>query len=313
MLPKNCLIIDSMFESLPSMLKNIGVTPVYRPDISKEEVLEVISEYDGLIVRSKLQVDKVLLDRAPDLLFIGRAGAGVDNIDLEEVERRGVQLFNAPEGNRDALAEHTMGLTLALLNNIVKSDDEIRSGIWDREGNRGRELNNKIVGLLGYGYMASAYAARLKAFGCQVLAFDKYKKGYGYNIVKETTLEDIYQQADIFSLHTPLTAETLGWVDTDFINRFKKDIWLINTARGPIVKTTALMEALQSGKVKGAALDVLENEKLDSFSSEEQENFQWLTKQKNVIFTAHIAGWSYESYQRINTVLVDKIKAHYQL
>lgn len=302
-----CLVIDEMHESITSLFHAIGIEVDYRPLISQQEILDEITRYDGIVIRSKLIIDTSFLDHAAHLKFIARAGAGLDQIDIEEVERRGIVLVNAPEGNRDALAEHTLGMVLGLLNNIYKADHEIRNFIWNREGNRGYELSGKTVGLLGYGYMAKAFAQRLKAIGCTVIAYDKYKKDFSDECVREVTMEEIYAESDVFSIHVPLTNETRGLVDQAYIQRFKKPIWLLNTARGKVLRLQDMLPLLESNKVLGAALDVLENEKIKSFSDEEKELFSKLTHQNNVILTPHVAGWSHESYYKINEVLATKL------
>lgn len=302
-----CLVIDEMHESITELFQKVGVVVDYRPEITKEEIITQISKYEGIVIRSKMVIDSFFLDKAINLKFIARAGAGLDQIEVDEVNKRGIHLVNAPEGNRDALAEHALGMLLGLLNNIYKSDHEIRSHIWNREGNRGYELSGKRVGLLGYGYMAGAFAKRLKAIGCTVLAYDKYKSDFSDEYVQEVTMERIFEESDVFSVHVPLTEETLWLIDGDYIKKFKKPIWLLNTARGKILKLQDLVPLLENNKVLGAALDVLENEKIQSFTEGEKQLFGKLTKKNNVILTPHVAGWSHESYYKINEVLAKKI------
>ena len=302
-----CLVIDEMHESITELFQKVGVVVDYRPEITKEEIITQISKYEGIVIRSKMVIDSFFLDKAINLKFIARAGAGLDQIEVDEVNKRGIHLVNAPEGNRDALAEHALGMLLGLLNNIYKSDHEIRSHIWNREGNRGYELSGKRVGLLGYGYMAGAFAKRLKAIGCTVLAYDKYKSDFSDEYVQEVTMERIFEESDVFSVHVPLTEETLWLIDGDYIKKFKKPIWLLNTARRKILKLQDLVPLLENNKVLGAALDVLENEKIQSFTEGEKQLFGKLTKKNNVILTPHVAGWSHESYYKINEVLAKKI------
>ena len=302
-----CLVIDEMHESITELFQKVGVVVDYRPEITKEEIITQISKYEGIVIRSKMVIDSFFLDKAINLKFIARAGAGLDQIEVDEVNKRGIHLVNAPEGNRDALAEHALGMLLGLLNNIYKSDHEIRSHIWSREGNRGYELSGKRVGLLGYGYMAGAFAKRLKAIGCTVLAYDKYKSDFSDEYVQEVTMERIFEESDVFSVHVPLTEETLWLIDGDYIKKFKKPIWLLNTARGKILKLQDLVPLLENNKVLGAALDVLENEKIQSFTEGEKQLFGKLTKKNNVILTPHVAGWSHASYYKINEVLAKKI------
>jgi D-3-phosphoglycerate dehydrogenase / 2-oxoglutarate reductase len=305
----HCLIIDEMHESIIPMLERISVKADYRPEISRAEILNIIGNYEGLIIRSKTSVDKELLSRAVKLKFIARAGAGMDQIDVEETEKKNILLFNAPEGNRDALAEHCIGMMLNLLNKICISDMQVKKGMWDREGNRGYELKGKTVGLIGYGFMGRAVAEKLKSFGCRVIAYDKYLKKFSYEYVEEVSLEEIFEETDILSLHIPLNEETRRMINEDYFNRFKKNIWLINTARGEILPLDALNKVLKSGKLRGAALDVLENEKLKDLNVQERKNFDELAASEKVLLTPHVGGWSFESYVRINEILVSKIKA----
>ena len=302
------LIVDEMHESMLTMLSELGVDVDYRPDATREEIKSIISQYQGLVVRSKTFIDEEILIGANQLKFVARAGAGVDNIDEAAMQRYGVQLFNAPEGNRDAVAEQAVGMLLSLMHNIVKADREVRKAVWDREGNRGYELGGKTVGILGYGFMGQAFAQRLKGFGCRVLAYDKFKKDYSDQFCTESSMEQIFREADILSLHVPLTDETSRLVDDDYITRFKKPVFLLNTSRGKVLVLRDLMAHIRSGKVLGAGLDVLENEHIHDMSQEEKEVFQELVQLEKVVLTPHVAGWTYESYEKINRVLVEKIK-----
>ncbi|MDB4448156.1 phosphoglycerate dehydrogenase [Roseivirga sp.] len=312
-MPKKCLIVDEMHESIQDLLSQIGMASVYAPNASREEILDQIGDFEGLLIRSKTTVDKELIDRARHLEFIGRAGAGLDKIDVDYVESKGIEILNAPEGNRDALAEHAVGMLLSLLNNINSADAEVRNWIWDREGNRGVELSDKTVGIIGYGYMGQAFVQRLRAFDCRVLVYDKYRKGFGTKNVEEVSLEKMFAKADILSLHVPLTEETRGWVNADFFNQFRKDIFLLNTARGEIVPTKDLLQLLDSGKILGAALDVLEKEKFDQLTVDQKTMFENLFTRKNVVLSPHVAGWTFASFKRINEVLVGKIATHYRV
>ncbi|MBX9852503.1 MAG: phosphoglycerate dehydrogenase [Cytophagaceae bacterium] len=303
-----CLIIDEMHPSIIPMLEKIGVEADYRPKITKDEVEGIIENYFGLILRSKIGIHKELLKKAKNLKFIARAGAGVDNINVEEVKERNIELINAPEGNMDALAEHTVAMILTLLNRIHISDREVKKGIWEREGNRGFELMGKCIALIGYGYMGRAVAKRLKAFSCNVLAYDKYLSGFSDECVKESGLEEIYERADLVSFHIPLTDETKRLVDFSYLKNFKKDFWLINTARGEILVLKDLVALMKEGRIKGAALDVLENEKLSTLTPEQKEAFNFLAQSDKVLMTPHVGGWTHESYVRINEVLVAKIR-----
>lgn len=310
---KKCLIADEMHESIFSLMEGIGFEVSYRPEIGREELLNIIADYQVLLIRSKTDIDAEVVDAARKLEVIGRAGAGLDKIDVAYVEARGIEIINAPEGNRDALAEHVMGLLLAMLNNIISADAEVRQWIWNREANRGMELSDKTIGIIGYGNMGQAFVQRLRAFDCRILVYDKYKKGFGTKKVEEVSLEKIYEKADILSLHVPLTEETRRWVNKDFIGRFRKDIYLINSARGEVLPVKDLLALLDSGKVRGAALDVLEKEKFDKLTDEEKCLFTDLFERRNVVFSPHVGGWTFASYKRINEVLVGKIAAHYRI
>lgn len=307
MKPFRILIYDEMHPSIVPLLREAGCQPDYQPGITREEALAVLGNYEGLVGRSKFKLDKAVLDAAPSLRLIGRSGAGLDDIDLAEAARRNITIVNAPEGNRDAVAEHAMGLLLNLLNNISRAHNEIAQGQWLRVPNRGHSLMGKTVGLIGYGNMGRATAARLQAFGCQVLAYDKYLTEWPDQHAQQATMEEIWQQAQIVSLHLPLTEETRYLVDSAWIQKFEQPIWLINTARGKVVRLDDLAQALESGKVLGAGLDVLENEKPATWNPAEQAVMNRLLATGRVIITPHIAGWTHESYHLLNVVLVQKI------
>lgn len=305
---KRCLIIDKMHESIVPMLQQVGFHVDYLPDIKRKELLDNIHLYTGLVVRSKTAIDEELISKATQLKFVARAGAGIDQLDVESLERRNIAIVNAPEGNRDALAEHTIGMLLSLFNRIHLADRQVRSGVWDREGNRGVELKTKTVGLIGFGYMGKAFAQRLASFGCTIIAYDKYLENYGTSIVKEASLEEIWERADVLSLHIPLTQESRTMVNDVFIDKFKKPFYFVNTARGEIAPFASICNGLSTGKILGAALDVLENEKIGQLSVEQKRYFDAIAQSDKVILTPHVAGWTFESYEKINQVLVDKIK-----
>lgn len=301
------LIIDKMHKSIISMLEKKGHQVTYSPKITREEILDEVSAYDGLIIRSKTPMDQPLLKKAVNLKFIGRAGAGLDQIDLDYLVNRGIKLFHAAKGNRDAVAEHALAMLLALFNNIKKSDAEVRKGIWDREGNRGHELMGKTVGIMGYGNMGKSFAKRLRGFGVDIYAYDKYKLNFGTNEVKEVIWEKLKAEADILSIHVPLTPETRNFLTLQELESFARPFWLINTARGEVISFKTLNEALDRGILLGAVLDVLENEKFQKFTEEQKEEFEKLASRENVLFSPHVAGWTFESYKKINKVLVKKI------
>lgn len=304
---KRCLIIDPMHESLFSMLKEIGWEAIYKPNITREEIRAELNSYTGLIVRSKTKIDRELLGENSTIQFIGRAGAGLDNIDLKYVEEKKIQLIHAAEGNRDAVGEHTIGLLLSLMRNIVRADQEVRSFSWRREENRGMEIMGKTVAIIGYGNMGSAFAKRLSGFECKVLAYDKYKVGFSDGYCQEATMQQVFEEADIVSFHIPLTSETKSMVTIDYLNKFGKNIIVINTSRGEIIPLSSLQVCLKNRKVTGAALDVLENEKLNELTDIQRASFNYLIEQPNVIFSPHIAGWTFESHYKINVALKEKL------
>lgn len=310
---KTCLIADDMHESILPLLAAIGLEAHYRPEIKREELIQCIGDYEVLLIRSKTEVDAEVVDAAQKLELIGRAGAGLDKIDVAYVESKGIEIVNAPEGNRDALAEHAMGMLLSLLNHLVTADAEVRNWRWEREANRGIELSDKTVGIIGYGNMGQAFVQRLRAFDCRILVYDKYKKGFGTKKVEEVGLDKLFDKTDILSLHVPLTDETRSWINTEFIGRFRKNIYLLNTARGEVLPVKDLLKLLDNGKVLGAALDVLEKEKFDRLTPEEKTIFENLFGRKNVLLSPHVGGWTFASYKRINEVLVGKIAAYYHI
>ncbi len=303
-----CLIADEMHESIVSLLEDINVIPVYKPDISRKEIIEQIADYEVLFIRSKTRVDDELLQNAHKLRVVGRAGAGTDNIDETCLAGRNIQVINAPEGNKDAVGEQTIGILLSLLHNVVKAHIEVISKKWDREGNRGVELFGKTVGIIGYGNMGRAVAQRLYSFGCTVLAYDKYQDEYEDKYCKAVGLDEIHRMVDVVSLHIPLTDENKDLIADDFFNKFQKPIYFLNLSRGEVVVLRSLIVAMEKGIVLGAGLDVLENERLEVLNTRQKDEFDFLSKSNKVILTPHIGGWSFESYFKINQVLVNKLK-----
>lgn len=302
------LIIDEMHLSIIPMLEKQGHEVNYLPNITRVEILDLVAEFDGLIIRSKTPMDRELLEKAMNLKFIGRAGAGLDQIDLEYLVERGVKLFHAAKGNRDAVAEHAIGGLLALFNQVKKADSEVRKGIWDREGNRGHELMGKTVGIMGFGNMGKAFSKRLSGFGVKIMAYDKYKLDFGTDLVQEVMWEKLKSEVDILSIHVPLTSETRNFFTLEELASFSKPFWLINTARGEVISFATLNAALDQGILHGAVLDVLENEKFKKFTEEQKAQFEKLAIRENVIFSPHVAGWTFESYEKINKVLIKRIK-----
>ncbi len=304
---KKILIVDDMYSDIVHELQKIGYQISYKPDIDRPAIIDIVDEYDGIIIRSKTQLDAEILEKAKNLRFIARAGAGMDNIDKSYCLSAGISLINAPEGNRDALGEHAVGLLLCLLNKIHTADREVRNQVWDRDNNRGVEIQGKTIGIIGYGNMGKSFAARLAGFGCRIMAYDKYKSGFGNGPVEEVGLEKIFEETEILSFHVPLTEETRGLYDESFFRKFRRNIFVINTARGQILPLKDLVRLLEEGKILGACLDVLENEKMNSFSDVEAGLFKRLVAFPNVVITPHVGGWSFESYQKINNALINKI------
>jgi D-3-phosphoglycerate dehydrogenase len=281
---------------------------------SKEEVEAKIQDYQGIVIRSRFKIDKMFLDKATNLQFIARVGAGLESIDCEYAISKNITLIAAPEGNRNAVAEHSLGMILSLFNNLNQADAEIKSGNWNRESNRGHELDGKTVGIIGYGNMGKAFAKKLQGFDVEVLCYDILDHVADAN-AKQVSLEELQQKTDVLSLHLPWTPETDKMINSKFINDFKKPFWIINTSRGKNIVTADLVSAIKSGKILGAGLDVLEYEKL-SFETlfndkNTPEAFQYLLQAQNVILTPHIAGWTFESHERLAQVIVDKIKIKY--
>lgn len=274
---------------------------------SYDEVCQKIQHYDGIIIRSRIPLDKNFLEKGKNLKFIARVGAGMENIDIPVAEQLGIQLINSPEGNRDSVAEHVVGMLLILMNRLFIASQEVKNGIWLREENRGDELLGKTVGLIGYGNMGKATAKRFSGFGCKVI-FHDILPGLSDEYAAQVSLDELKQSADILSLHIPLTSETHYLIDEKFISDMKKDFYFVNTARGKNVETKCLVEALKSGKVKGACLDVLEYEK-SSFENLETENedLKYLLGSDKAIVTPHIAGWTHQSKEKLAQVIVDKI------
>jgi D-3-phosphoglycerate dehydrogenase len=305
------LHLDTNHPLLIHQLNNLGFVNDEDYTSSKLEIEEKIHLYDGLIIRSRFSIDTHFLDKANKLQFIGRVGAGLENINCPYAESKNISLIAAPEGNRNAVGEHCLGMLLSLLNKLNKADKEVRNGQWLREDNRGVELDGKIVGLIGYGNMGKSFAKKLRGFDVKVLCYD-LKPNVSDKNCKQVSLAELQENTDVLSLHTPQTALTKNSVNTDFINKFKKDFWLLNTARGTSVNTNALVEALKSGKILGAGLDVLEYEKSsfeNLFSSDKMPSaFQYLIKSDKVILSPHIAGWTVESNEKLAQTIVDKIK-----
>lgn len=304
------LFIDSVHPVLSERLTIAGHTCEDVSELDGESLLAQLHDAEGLVVRGRLMLDAKTLEKAPDLRFIARAGSGLENIDRTECARRSVRLYNSPEGNRDAVGEHAIGMLLALMNHLPRADREVRGGKWRRKENTGHELHGSTVGIIGFGRMGSAFGEKLQGFGVKVLAYDKYLKDYAPDHVQETTLEDLLEHSDVVSLHLPLATETERYADAAFFARCRKPIWFINTARGPLVDTGALLDGLDNGRVRGACLDTLEFEErslLGLRSDAPQQVLQRLFKHERVMLTPHIAGITHESYFKLANILADKI------
>ncbi len=305
------LFIDTAHPYLEEELSRKGFICKHFPGFEREEILRIVPDFEGIVIRSKIKLDREALDKAVKLRFIARVGAGMENIDQVYAESKGIVCLNAPEGNRDAVGEHAMGMLLTLLNHLCRVNLEVRKGIWIREGNRGTEIQGKTIAIIGFGNMGSAFAEKLSGFGANVIAYDKYKTAFSELYVKEVQMDEVFAEADILSLHVPLTDETRNLVDKDYLDSFKKPIYLINTARGQCVDTSALMDAIDNGKVPGAALDVLEYEKLSFENLDARglpEPFSRLINSNQVILSPHIAGWTHESNYKMAKILAEKIK-----
>jgi D-3-phosphoglycerate dehydrogenase len=307
---KKVLFVCTPHCVLQQMLEKAGFGCEMHSCMSITEVKKIIQNYCGIIVNSRYTLDRDFMDAATNLSFIGRIGAGMESIDVAYAKSKGIKCFNSPEGNRDAVGEHALGMLLMLLNRLNLADREVREGKWIREENRGHEIKNKTVAIIGYGNMGSAFAQRLRGFDANVIAYDKYKTNFSNEFVTEASMADVFEKADIVSMHVPLTEETRYLVNETWLQSFSKNIYLINTARGKVVDTAGLVKCMQSGKVKGAALDVIEFEgagfETMDFASL-PESFQYLTALEKVVLSPHIAGWTQESKLKLSSVLADKI------
>lgn len=303
---KKILIVDDLHPAFKEQAVAMGYQVDDEPQITRQQTLEKIKDYSGIAIRTKFRIDTEIFAAATNLKFVARAGAGLDNIDDKIAFKRNIQLINAPEGNCDAVGEHATGLLLSLMNNFRRADIEIRNGVWDREGNRGYELKGKKVGIIGYGFMGQSFAKKLTGFEVDVMAYDKYKTGFSDAFAREVSMEEIVKYSDVLSLHIPLTTETRQMVDDEYFFHFKKPIFFINTARGEIVNTTAVLNAIKNGKILGAGLDVLQTEKFPALG--EQPWYDKLKDNKQVILTPHVGGWTFDSYRKISEVLAKKLE-----
>ena len=308
---KKVVFIDTVHPILAERLQKLGYNCVDATNYTEIKVKESIIDAFGIVIRAKYKLNEDFLKFSTELGFIARSGSGLENIDLDYCNEHNIAVFNSPEGNRNAVAEHGLGMMLSLFNRLNKGDQEVRNGIWNRQDNRGIELDGKTIGIIGFGNNGSAFAKKLEGFDCKVLAYDKYKQNFSNRNVIEASMEDIFTHAEVLSFHVPLTQETNQLFDEVFIEKFQQPFYLLNLARGKIVHTKALVEGLKSGKVLGACLDVLEYESSDFssfFTNQLPEELRFLFQQQNVLFSPHVAGWTHESYYKLSTVLSDKIE-----
>lgn len=307
---RNILLIDKIHDTFRNIMLRHGWECDDASGKSQADIERMVGEYFGVVSRAKFAIERSFIDQAFSLRFIARPGSGMENIDVEYAAKKGILCINSPEGNRDALGEHAVGMLLCLMNKIHSSHQQICNHVWQREANRGVELGGKTIGIIGYGNMGSAFARRLRGFDVKILAYDKYKTGFSDEYVREACIEEIFDDTDVFSIHLPLTAETHFLFNDHYLSCFKKDVFLLNTSRGQIVNTATVVSGLKSGKIRGAALDVIEYEKTDyslPFDEPLPSSLEFLLQSPDVILTPHIAGYSEESKVKLAQVLAEKI------